>query len=297
MGVLQGRRHEPRERARVGRAVASGATADARQARGVAGSATASAATAQRTGAARRERAQQPRRGPSARARAAPRGVRTVRFLGCTQWSDFMAAGAQELERTMAVCARLLNDYHATASGLHLRPGGVGSHGPEGRRIVDAGRLTGGCGCLAQGADPRSADPGGVAPGRRPGRGHRGTARGRLLPAPRARRPAQLQPRVERRLRPRPRHHRLHARPASRLRRRPHRRDRQHDAQAHGRRPAPAQRRVLLLARPLDDRLRARRPGRGRRARASAARSRATARRCTRRPGSSARRCRAPSSS
>lgn len=34
-----------------------------------------------------------------------------VRFLGCTLWSDFMAAGEQELARSMAVCARLLNDY------------------------------------------------------------------------------------------------------------------------------------------------------------------------------------------
>ena len=58
-------------------------------------------------------------------------------------------------------------------------------------------------------------------------------------------------------------------------------RDRQHDPQADGRRPAAARRRVLLLARPLDDRLRARRccsPS------ASAALSGAvatTARRCT----------------
>ena len=54
-------------------------------------------------------------------------------------------------------------------------------------------------------------------------------------------------------------HHRLHARPAARVRRRPHRRDRQHDAQADERGPAPAERRLLLLARPLDDRVRARR--------------------------------------
>ena len=48
-----------------------------------------------------------------------------VRFLGCTLWSDFMAAGADELERTMAVCGRLLNDYEVIArseDGSALRP-------------------------------------------------------------------------------------------------------------------------------------------------------------------------------
>ena len=34
-----------------------------------------------------------------------------VRFLGCTLWSDFMAAGPDELERSMEVCGRLINDY------------------------------------------------------------------------------------------------------------------------------------------------------------------------------------------
>jgi predicted phosphohydrolase len=34
-----------------------------------------------------------------------------VRFLGCTLWSDFLAAGEAEMERSMAVCGRLLNDY------------------------------------------------------------------------------------------------------------------------------------------------------------------------------------------
>ena len=38
-----------------------------------------------------------------------------VRFLGCTLWSDFMAAGAEELERSMAICGRLVNDYEAIA--------------------------------------------------------------------------------------------------------------------------------------------------------------------------------------
>ncbi len=48
-----------------------------------------------------------------------------VRFLGCTLWSDFMAAGADELERSMAVGGRLLNDYGLIAwseDGRALRP-------------------------------------------------------------------------------------------------------------------------------------------------------------------------------
>jgi predicted phosphodiesterase len=48
-----------------------------------------------------------------------------VRFLGCTLWSDFRAAGAEEMERSMAVCARLLNDYEVvswSALGRTLRP-------------------------------------------------------------------------------------------------------------------------------------------------------------------------------
>ena len=53
-------------------------------------------------------------------------------------------------------------------------------------------------------------------------------------------------------------HHGLHARPAPRVRRRPHRGDRQHHAQADERRAAAAERRVLLLARALDRRVRAR---------------------------------------
>ena len=52
---------------------------------------------------------------------------------------------------------------------------------------------------------------------------------------------------------------RLHARAAARVRRRPHRGDRQHDAQADGRRPAAAERRLLVLARALERRVRARR--------------------------------------
>jgi len=48
-----------------------------------------------------------------------------VRFLGCTLWSDFMAAGEQELDRSMAVCARLLNDYEVITwsnGGRTLQP-------------------------------------------------------------------------------------------------------------------------------------------------------------------------------
>ena len=52
-----------------------------------------------------------------------------------------------------------------------------------------------------------------------------------------------------------PRHARVHVRPAARVRRRPHRGDRQHDAEAPAGRQAPARHRLLLLARPLDDRL------------------------------------------
>jgi predicted phosphohydrolase len=48
-----------------------------------------------------------------------------VRFLGCTLWSDFRAAGAEERERSMEVCARLLNDYEVitwSSEGRTLRP-------------------------------------------------------------------------------------------------------------------------------------------------------------------------------
>jgi predicted phosphodiesterase len=48
-----------------------------------------------------------------------------VRFLGCTLWSDFLAAGPEEMERSMAVCARLLNDYEVitwSEKGRTLRP-------------------------------------------------------------------------------------------------------------------------------------------------------------------------------
>ena len=128
-------------------------------------------------------------------------------------------------------------------------------------------------------------DARGVAAGRGPGGGRRGPARRRRRDARRG----------GRRVRGGRGHHRLHAGLAPRVRRRPHRRDRQHDAQADERRSAAPERRLLLLPRALDDRLRARGPVRDRHQTASAARSRATARRCTRRPASSARSSRARS--
>jgi predicted phosphodiesterase len=48
-----------------------------------------------------------------------------VRFLGCTLWSDFDAAGARERARTMAICGDLVNDYEQivwTPHGRTLRP-------------------------------------------------------------------------------------------------------------------------------------------------------------------------------
>jgi hypothetical protein len=45
-----------------------------------------------------------------------------VCFLGCTLWSDFMAAGKQELDGSMAVCARLLNDYEVITWSDEERP-------------------------------------------------------------------------------------------------------------------------------------------------------------------------------
>ena len=68
--------------------------------------------------------------------------------------------------------------------------------------------------------------------------------------------PHHYAPGHDRRVRRRARRHRVHARHAPRLRRRPHRGDRQHDPQADGRRPAAAERRLLVLARPLVGRLR-----------------------------------------
>ena len=60
---------------------------------------------------------------------------------------------------------------------------------------------------------------------------------------------------------------RVHARDAARLRRRPHRRHRQHHPQADGRAAAADVGRLLVLPRPLHDRLRAGRPDRPRRTR------------------------------
>jgi 3',5'-cyclic AMP phosphodiesterase CpdA len=37
--------------------------------------------------------------------------VNGVRFLGCTLWSDFDADGAENRERSMRVCARVVNDF------------------------------------------------------------------------------------------------------------------------------------------------------------------------------------------
>jgi predicted phosphodiesterase len=48
-----------------------------------------------------------------------------VRFLGCTLWSDFLAAGTAERARSMAVSGRLLNDYEVvewSEGGRALRP-------------------------------------------------------------------------------------------------------------------------------------------------------------------------------
>lgn len=48
-----------------------------------------------------------------------------VRFLGCTLWSDFACAGAEQREVSMATCARVVVDYRAIrrdADGGALRP-------------------------------------------------------------------------------------------------------------------------------------------------------------------------------
>ena len=63
----------------------------------------------------------------------------------------------------------------------------------------------------------------------------------------------------------RARHARVHLRAAARVRRRPHRGDRQHDAQVPAGGEAPARRRLLLLARSLERRARAHRVARARR--------------------------------
>jgi Icc-related predicted phosphoesterase len=48
-----------------------------------------------------------------------------VRFLGCTLWSDFAVGGEGERERSMAICAELVNDYEHiawTPESRALRP-------------------------------------------------------------------------------------------------------------------------------------------------------------------------------
>jgi predicted phosphodiesterase len=66
-----------------------------------------------------------------------------VRFLGCTLWSDFLAAGKDELQRSMAVCARMLNDYEVitwSEEGRTLRPEDTRALHAASRRWL-AGRL------------------------------------------------------------------------------------------------------------------------------------------------------------
>src|SRR5205085_10461155 len=93
-------------------------------------------------------------------------------------------------------------------------------------------------------------DPRGVAPPRGLRRRHPPPARPRLRVLPLLLAP---QPRARR-----ARHARLHLRTAACLRRRPHRGDRQHDAEVPRRRQALARRRLLLQPRAFDDRLLAR---------------------------------------
>jgi predicted phosphodiesterase len=45
-----------------------------------------------------------------------------VRFLGCSLWSDFDFAGAENRANTMRVCERLVNDYKQIRSSEHDRP-------------------------------------------------------------------------------------------------------------------------------------------------------------------------------
>ena len=52
-----------------------------------------------------------------------------VRFLGCTLWSDFMAAGAGELEAHNSGVGRLLNNYEVIAVGATSRNAAAGKRG------------------------------------------------------------------------------------------------------------------------------------------------------------------------
>jgi len=45
-----------------------------------------------------------------------------VRFLGCTLWSDFEFAGAEHRERSMRICARVVNDYRQIRVSEEDRP-------------------------------------------------------------------------------------------------------------------------------------------------------------------------------
>ena len=98
--------------------------------------------------------------------------------------------------------------------------------------------------------------PAGMDEARRDDR-HRDRAQRRRLGAVARCDGTPLSPEPKRAVRRRDRRPRLHPRHAPRLRRRPHLGDRQHHPEADGGGQAPAQRRLLLLARPLDDRVRA----------------------------------------
>ena len=109
----------------------------------------------------------------------------------------------------------------------------------------------------AAGPAPRQPEPGRVGLDRRDGRVRRcsctcvGWGVLALVVAPQ-----HYQVGASTGVRHRARRHRVHPRHAARLRRRPHRGHRQHHPQAHGRRQAPALGRLLVLPRPLLDRLR-----------------------------------------
>jgi predicted phosphohydrolase len=45
-----------------------------------------------------------------------------VRFLGCSLWTDFDFAGADQREETMRICERLVNDYKRISASGHERP-------------------------------------------------------------------------------------------------------------------------------------------------------------------------------
>lgn len=48
--------------------------------------------------------------------------VGAVRFLGCTLWSDFRAAGEDERDAAMRICGRVLNDYELIRWSPEDRP-------------------------------------------------------------------------------------------------------------------------------------------------------------------------------